>query len=80
MEQATLLHLTAAYPPLSAKMACPYAHGPPLNTDIAGIGVRVSFYIQSLCHGVSSLVLYQLRVETTVFQFVSLGRRIPGTL
>ncbi|KAJ7899750.1 hypothetical protein B0H13DRAFT_1883744 [Mycena leptocephala] len=31
-------------------MACPYAHGPPLNTDIAGIGVRVSFYIQSLCH------------------------------
>ncbi|KAF7336957.1 hypothetical protein MVEN_02132100 [Mycena venus] len=30
-------------------MACPYAHGPPLNTDIAGIGVRVSFYVQNLC-------------------------------
>ncbi|KAJ7809251.1 hypothetical protein B0H14DRAFT_3481628 [Mycena olivaceomarginata] len=29
---------------------CPYTHSPPLNTDIAGIGVRVSFYIQSLCH------------------------------
>jgi hypothetical protein len=29
-------------------MACPYTHGPPLNTDIAGLGVRVGLYAQAL--------------------------------
>ncbi|KAJ6542537.1 hypothetical protein DFH09DRAFT_1173928 [Mycena vulgaris] len=29
-------------------MACNYAGGPPMNTDISGIGVRVSFYLQTL--------------------------------
>ncbi|KAJ7763674.1 hypothetical protein DFH07DRAFT_812734 [Mycena maculata] len=29
-------------------MACPSGGGPPMNTDISGIGVRVSFYLQTL--------------------------------
>ncbi|KAJ6570327.1 hypothetical protein B0H10DRAFT_2108502 [Mycena sp. CBHHK59/15] len=29
-------------------MSCIYPAGPPMNTDISGIGVRVSFYLQTL--------------------------------
>ena len=30
---------------------CPYVGGPPLSQDIAGTGVRVSFYLQTLFLG-----------------------------
>jgi hypothetical protein len=34
--------------------ACIYSEGPPMNTDIGGIGVRISFYLQTLFLGVPS--------------------------
>ena len=34
--------------------SCPNGGGPPLNNDISGIGVRVSFYIQTLLLGALS--------------------------
>ncbi|KAJ7759520.1 hypothetical protein B0H16DRAFT_1884890 [Mycena metata] len=43
--------------------SCAYIGGPPLNTDISGIGVRVSFYLQTVFLGntlFSYLVLFQL--------------------
>jgi len=32
-------------------LSCNYTRGPPLNTDISGIGVRISFYLQTLFLG-----------------------------
>lgn len=32
----------------STALICPFPGSPPLNTDIAGIGVRISTYVQSL--------------------------------
>ena len=32
-------------------LLCPYVGGPPLNTDVSGIGVRISFYVQTLLLG-----------------------------
>ncbi|KAJ7759549.1 hypothetical protein B0H16DRAFT_593764 [Mycena metata] len=44
--------------------SCAYIGGPPLNTDISGIGVRLSFYLQTVFLGnsilFSCLVLFQL--------------------
>ena len=38
-----------------ASSVCQFPGGPPLNTDISGVGVRISFYLQTLflgeCHG-----------------------------
>jgi hypothetical protein len=34
-----------------AHSACQYAGGPPMNTDISGIGVRISFYLQTIFLG-----------------------------
>ncbi|KAJ6549848.1 hypothetical protein B0H19DRAFT_1159882 [Mycena capillaripes] len=31
--------------------SCAYIGGPPMNTDISGIGVRVSFYLQTVFLG-----------------------------
>ncbi|KDQ58160.1 hypothetical protein JAAARDRAFT_34971 [Jaapia argillacea MUCL 33604] len=35
--------------------ACPSGGGPPINTDIGGIGVRISFYLQALFLGLLSV-------------------------
>jgi hypothetical protein len=38
------------------ELACMSTGGPPMNTDVSGIGVRVSFYLQTLFLGGSYLV------------------------
>ena len=43
--------------------SCNYTRGPPLNTDISGIGVRISFYLQTLFLGTrASLVGFYWRL------------------
>ncbi|CAK5271571.1 unnamed protein product [Mycena citricolor] len=31
-----------------SQLSCPYGGGPPTNTDVSGVGVRFSFYLQTL--------------------------------
>jgi hypothetical protein len=38
-------------------MHCPYSGGPPMNNDVSGIGVRISFYLQTLFLGESPKAL-----------------------
>lgn len=45
--------------------SCPYSNGaPPLNSDISGIGVRLSFYFQTLFLGIA-IVFYNLHYRDT---------------
>ncbi|KZP03092.1 hypothetical protein FIBSPDRAFT_969317 [Athelia psychrophila] len=35
----------------AASIVCAYEGAPPMNTDISGVGVRISFYLQTLFLG-----------------------------
>ncbi|KAJ7436116.1 hypothetical protein FB451DRAFT_1108965 [Mycena latifolia] len=48
-------------------MSCPNGGGPPMNTDISGIGVRLSFYLQTLFLGCLSTRSPSLEEVTGAF-------------
>lgn len=55
----------------SSVLSCPFVASPPLNTDVAGIGVRISTYVQSLLTVVIITVLPEIGdIYAQCFPFV----------